>query len=223
MNRLVMQHLILKDWYLSRRNLTLLAIAGAAMFGTLQLRTEISGFVGLTGAFIVIIFLGINMPMQTVVQERKRQNLPFVMSLPVSPMEYTTAKIIANLVAFVLVWLPLTGAVLAMFKLSGAFAGLIPILLIAALAPFVAFCLILATAIVFESEAASVVVMAACNVSYSFSWFFLVRIPSIRADLSGPVAVWSRPMLTILSAELALMVLAIGLTFFFQSRKTDFI
>jgi ABC-type transport system involved in multi-copper enzyme maturation permease subunit len=218
-----MQHLILKDWYLSRQNLTLLAVAAAAMFATLQFRTEVSGFVGLTGAFIVIILLGINMPMQTIVNERKRQNLPFVMSLPVSPMEYTTAKIIANLVAFVLVWLPLTGAVLAMFKLSGAFAGLIPILLIAALAPFVAFCLILATAIVFESETASVVVMAACNVSYSFSWFFLVRIPNIRADLSGPVAVWSRPMLAILSAEISLIVLAIGLTFFFQSRKTDFI
>jgi len=222
-NRVIMQHLILKDWYLSRRHLTLLAVAGAAMFGTLQFRTEISGFIGLTGAFIVIILLGINMPMQTVVQERKRQNLPFVMSLPVSPMEYTTAKIIANLLAFVLVWLPLTGAVLAMFKLSGVFAGLVPLLLVAALAPFVAFCLILATAIVFESEAASVTVMAACNVSYSFSWFFLIRLPNIRADLSGPVAVWSRPMATILSVEIALIVLAIALTFFFQSRKTDFI
>jgi hypothetical protein len=138
-------------------------------------------------------------------------------------MEYTTAKIIANVIAFVLVWLPLTGAVLAMFKLSGVFAGLIPILLIAALAPFVAFCLILATAIVFESEAASVTVMAACNVSYSFAWFFLVRVPGIRADLSGPIAVWSRVMVTILSVEIALIALAIGLTFFFQSRKTDFI
>ena len=113
--------------------------------------------------------------------------------------------------------------VLGTFKLSGTFAGLIPIILVAALAPFVAFCLILATAIVLESEQAAVGVMAACNISYSFAWFFLVRIPSIRDDLRGPVAVWSQPMVTILSVETALIVLAIGLTFFFQSRKTDFI
>jgi ABC-type transport system involved in multi-copper enzyme maturation permease subunit len=218
-----MQHLVLKDWYLNRRQLAILAVAGAVTFAAIQLRTEVSGFIGLTGVFIVLIFLGILMPMQTVVNERKHQNLAFVMSLPVSPMEYTTAKIIANLVSFVLPWIVLSGAVLGTFKLSGAFEGLIPIILVAALAPFVAFCLILSTAIVLESEQAAVGIMAACNISYSFAWFFLVRIPSIRADLRGPVAVWSQPMVTILSVEIALIVLAIGLTFFFQSRKADFI
>ena len=223
MNRAVMQHLVLKDWYLNRRQLAILAVAGAATFAAIQLRTEVSGFIGLTGVFIVLIFLGILMPMQTVVHERKHQNLAFVMSLPVSPMEYTTAKIIANLVSFVLPWIVLTGAVLGTFKLSGTFEGLIPIILVAALAPFVAFCLILATAIVLESEQAAVGVMAACNISYSFAWFFLVRVPGIRDDLRSPVAVWSQPMVAILSVETALIVLAIGLTFFFQSRKTDFI
>jgi ABC-2 type transport system permease protein len=222
-NRVIMQHLIQKDWYLNRQLIAVLAVAGAATFATIQLRTEVSGFVGLTGVFIVLIFLGILMPMQTVVHERKRQNLAFVMSLPVSPMEYTTAKVVANLVSFVLPWLVLTSGVVGTFKLAGAFGGLIPIILVGALAPFVAFCLILATALVFESEQAAVGVMAVCNISYSFSWFFLVRVPSIRDDLRSPVAVWSQTMVTILSVEIALIVLAIGLTFFFQSRKTDFI
>jgi ABC-2 type transport system permease protein len=222
-NRAVMQQLVLKDWYLNRRQLAILVTVGVATFATIQLRTEVTGFIGLTGVFIVLIFLGILMPMQTVVHERKHQNMAFVMSLPVSPMEYTTAKIFANLVSFVLPWIVLTGAVLGTFKLAGAFGGLIPLILVGALAPFVAFCLILATAIVLESEQAAVGVMAACNISYSFAWFFLVRIPSIRDDLRGPVAVWSQPMVMILSVETALIVLAIGLTFFFQSRKTDFI
>lgn len=223
MNRAIMRHLIVKDWYLTRQLLSITAIAGAGTFALIHLRTEVSGFLGLVGALTVLIFLGILMPMQTVVQERKRQNLPFVMSLPVSPMEYTTAKIVANVVSFVLLWLPLTGGVLGTFTLSGVFGGLIPMMLVASLAPFAAFCLILATGIVLESEPWTVGVMATCNVSYSFAWFFIIRNASIRAGLSSPVAVWIRPIVAILSVEIALIVLAIGLTFFFQSRKTDFI
>ena len=64
------------------------------------------------------------------------------------------------------------------------------------------------------------VTMGACNVSYSFAWFFLLRVPGMREDLQSPVAVWSQPILSILAVELATIVLAIGLTFYFQSRKT---
>src|SRR5262245_2840566 len=218
-----MRQLMVKDWYLARHLLAINAVAGLGTVALLQLRTEVSGFVGLSGALIVLVFQGILMPMNSVVQERKRQNLPFVMSLPVSPMEYTTAKIIANLVGFALLWLVLTAGVLATFQLSGAFGGLIPIALVAALSPFVAFCLILATAIVLESEQWSIGVMSACNVSYSLAWFFLVRSPAIRAGMRSPVPIWSQPILTILFVEVALIVLAVALTFFFQSRKTDFI
>ena len=42
--------------------------------------------------------------MATVVEERTDQTLPFVMSLPISAAEYTTAKILANLLIFLIPW-----------------------------------------------------------------------------------------------------------------------
>jgi ABC-2 type transport system permease protein len=223
MNRALVSRLILKDWYLARTPLALIAAAGCASVGVLCLRTEASGFIGLTAAFIVTIFLGVLLPMLTIVTERKRQNLAFVMSLPISPMEYTTAKILSNVLAFIPIWLAIVATVLWMIARAGGLGGIIPVTLVLALSPFVAFCLLLAVAIVLESELIAMITMGAFNVSYSFYWFFLVRIPGLQEEMKSPVAIWSRPILSILAAEIAVIIVALGLTFFFQSRKRDFV
>jgi len=80
-----------------------------------------------------------------------------------------------------------------------------------------------AVALITESEAWAMGTMAACNVSYSFVWLFLTRIPGFLHDMGSPVAVWSRPVLAVIAAEITAIVLAFGLTFYFQSKKTDFI
>jgi ABC-2 type transport system permease protein len=223
MNRALVSRLILKDWYLARATLALVAAAGCASVGVLYLRSETSGFIGLISAFIVTILLGDLLPMQTIVNERKRQNLAFVMSLPISPMEYTTAKILSNVLAFIPIWLAITAGVLWTIAAAGSYGGIIPLTLVLALSPFVAFCLLLAVAIVLESELVAIITMGAFNVSYSFYWFFLLRIPGLQQEVKSPVAIWSRPILSIIAAEVAVIVVALGLTFFFQSRKRDFV
>jgi ABC-2 type transport system permease protein len=222
MNYALVLHLIRKDWYLSRLGIGLCAVAGALSVAILLLRNEVAGFVGLSAAVIVLVMVGIVLPVVTIVNERKRQNLAFVMSLPISPMEYTLAKITANLTGFVVIWLAITLAVLGLFA-PGPFAGLIPLMLVAALAPFVAFALILSVAIVSESELGTIVVMSACNVSYTFAWYFLFRMPGVRADLASPVPIWNDSILWILAAESGVILLAFGLTFYFQSKKRNFI
>ena len=171
MNRALVWRLIVKDWYLNRVTLALIAVAGALSIGLLFHGGETAGFVGFIAALIVAIFLSILLPMQTVVNERKQQNLPFVMSLPISPMEYTTAKVLGNLSAF-----SCSG-----WRSSSACSSrrerrrlrLLPFAFIAALAPFVAFCLLLAVAIVIESERWAMATMGAvtCRIpSRGSSW-----------------------------------------------------
>jgi hypothetical protein len=41
--------------------------------------------------------------------------------------------------------------------------------------------------------------------------------------LKSPLAVWSPLVLEILAGELALIAIMLGLTFFLQSRKRDFV
>jgi ABC-type transport system involved in multi-copper enzyme maturation permease subunit len=215
--------MVLKDWYLCRVTLILTAMAGALCVGLLYLRQSGSSFVGLTGALIAAILLSVLTPIQTIVQERKQQNLAFVMSLPISPMQYTAAKILGNFSAFLLVWLAIAGGVIGTIARAGGFGGVIPLAVITSLAPFVAFCLLVSVAIVTESELVTLVTMGACNVSYSFGWFVLMRVPGLSQNLKSPIAVWSEPVVRIIAGELALSALCLGLTFYFQSRKTSFV
>jgi ABC-2 type transport system permease protein len=223
MNGTLIRRLIVKDLYLSRIPIALVTLIGVVAVATLFFKNEVTGFIGLTSSFIALIMLGNILPMHTIINERKRQNLSFVMSLPISPADYTAAKIIGNVGTFLLVWAAMAGTLIAMFARSGAYGGFVPFIVLASLAPFAAFCVLVAVALVGESEVGAMVTMVVTNVSYSFIWFFLVRVPGIRAALTSPVPVWSDTLLTLIAAEIGVIVAAIAAAFYFQSRKTNFI
>ncbi len=221
MNRALMMRLIAKDWYLSRVPLMLIALAGVVSTGLLY-SGKTAGLAGLISALISLVFLSILIPQLTVMNERKQGNLAFVMSLPISPAEYTISKVLGNLSAFVLLWAAIAGAVLGTIAFIPGAGGVIPLGVVAALAPFVSFCLLLSVAIVTESELLSMVTIGITNVAYSF-WWFLFRLPGFGENLKSPVPVWSGAILTIIGAQISVILLALTLTFYLQSRKTDFV
>ena len=221
MNRALMMRLIAKDWYLSRVPLMLIALAGVVSTGLLY-SGKTAGLAGLISALISLVFLSILIPQLTVMNERKQGNLAFVMSLPISPAEYTMSKVLGNLSAFVLLWAAIAGAVLGTIAFIPGAGGVIPLGVVAALAPFVSFCLLLSVAIVTESELLSMVTIGIANVAYSF-WWFLFRLPGFGENLKSPVPVWSGAILTIIGAQISVILLALTLTFYLQSRKTDFV
>ena len=223
MSRSLTLRLMLKDWYLCRASLVLVALAGAFCVGLLYLRNSSGSVVGLTGALIAAIFVSILPPIQTIVNERKHQNLAFVMSLPISPMEYTASKILGNFAAFAVVWLVIAGSVIGTIARAGGYGGVIPLVVIVALIPFLAFSLLVSVAIISESELVTLVTMGACNISYSFGWIVLMQVPGLSQNLKSPVPIWSTPVLLIIAGQLMLAIACLGLTFFFQSRKTDFV
>ena len=221
MNRALVLRLVAKDWYLSRGPLVMIAIAGAISTAILYLRNSTGGIVAIISAIITLVFLSILLPQLTVVKERKERNLAFVMSLPISPMEYTAAKVLGNLSAFLVLWLALSGAFLGTIAL-GPYGGIIPIGVISAFAPFVAFSVMLAVAIVSESELWAMVTMGVFNVAYSFAWIAMLRFDMLK-DARSPVPVWNERILTVLGVEITVIVVALALTFYLQSRKTDFV
>jgi len=222
MNYAMVGRLVLKDWYLNRLALSLAVAGGAVALGLILRGGELAGVLGLSFAFVVLILIGVIPPMWNIVQERKNKSLAFVMSLPVSAMEFTTAKVVANASLYCLVWLGIVASVLWMLA-AGGYASWIPLGILASLAPMAAFFLLVAVALVTESEKWSMVVMGACNVSYSFAWFLLVRLPQVRADATSGALVWSSLIVSIIAIELGVIVLSLVLTFYLQSRKTNFI
>jgi hypothetical protein len=215
--------MVLKDWYLCRVLFGLVVTAGAICVSLLYLRQSSASFVGLTGALTAAVFLSILTPIVTIVNERKHQNLAFVMSLPISPMQYTLGKVLGNFSVFLIGWVVIAAGVIVTIARAPGFGGVIPVAVIAALSPFVVFCLLVSVALVSESEFVTIVTMGACNVAYSFGWFALMKVPGLPENLKSPVAIWSAPVVWIIVGQLTVATLCIGLTFFFQSRKTNFV
>ena len=221
----VMLRLILKDWRLNRRMIVLSIVGGAAALAILLIGGQTPILIGAVFFFISMVFCACLLPMANIVNERKKQTLPFVMSLPVSSARYGAAKLISTVGIFLVPWLTLVVA--ALYMILGRHVlpnGTIPMALILVNFPLIGFCLITGAALVAESEGWATAAMAVVNSSYWLAWYLLVsRVPSLSHTWAGPVAVWSPAVLKILGVEFAAITLILGLTLYLQSRKRNFI
>jgi hypothetical protein len=217
-------HLIRKDWQLYRSQVFVTMAAGAVALAVVQLRSEPAMVVGGVWFFISLIMVGTMLPLSGIVNERKKQNLAFLMSLPISSTQYTTSKLVSSVGMFLIPWLTLVLAAVMLVEVRGVIPrGALPMVLILAFLPFVGFCLITAAALIGESEGWGIAANVVCSSSYGLVWYFLSRIPSLMVPAKGPTPVWNSTALAILAGEAALVVLMLGLTYYFQSRKRDFI
>jgi ABC-2 type transport system permease protein len=224
MNGPVIKQLILKDWRLFRLMIYSSIGAGFLALAILEGRTEPAVVVGSVFFFIAIILVSCILPMNSIVNERKNQNLAFVMSLPVSYLQYTTAKLLANLAIFLIPWLTLTISAVVFIETGGILPrGVIPVALVLALLPFLGFTIITSAALVGEKEGWAMAANVFCNSSYGLTWYFLTRIHGLLDSAGGPRPVWNAQVLTILTSEVGLIVAILGLTYYLQSKKRDFI
>ena len=150
MSASIVPQLIRKDLHIMRIPILLWWLGGVAAVAT----TIGAGFF-LFGMILFVTCMagsGVHAVMQTVVEERREQTLPFIMSLPITVREYTTAKLLANLLIFTSVWLTLSGASFAVFiGPEGLPDGAVPFVTIVLVGIFLAYTIVLATSLVTES------------------------------------------------------------------------
>jgi hypothetical protein len=220
----VVGRLVLKDW---RLNGVLISLAFAIGLGALlivRFGGETARLVGAVWFFVALIVLGSMLPGTAILNERKKQTLPFIMSLPVTSVQYTIAKIVSTWAMFLVPWVALLISALIVVETGRTIPhGVIPTLLILAMLPVLGFCIISSVTLVGESEGWLIAASLACNSSYWFVWYWLARIPSLTDNWKGPVALWNPAARTVLFSEFVLVAVILALTFFLQSRKRDFI
>lgn len=222
MRGLVVRQLILKDVRLHRLQITLSVAGGLAALALIETKREVPAVLGATWFFVALIVLGCMLPLSNVINEKKKQNLAFVMSLPGSPRQFALAKTISTFGMFFVPWaLLFVGALLLMGREFPH--GIIPVTVVLNGLVFAGFCLVACIAIATESEGWATAAIVVCNSSYGIAWFLIVRVPATAKEMGGAVAVWSPRLLAMVAAECACVVLSIGLMLFFQSRKRDFI
>lgn len=220
----VVRTLILADWHRHRLSMVLCVVAGAFALLLLQTGGELGAVIGSTWFFVALIVLGSMMPVSNVINERKKQTLPFLMSLPLSAVQYAVAKIVSTVGMFFVPWLSLVVAGSAVIiSRENIPNGALSALLILATATFVVFCLIAGVALVTESEGWTIAASVASNSSYGFFWYLFARNAELRATLRSPVVIWSPEVLTVLGAEIAAITAILAATFYLNSRKRDFV
>jgi len=224
MNWTMIKHLVVKDWQFNRFYLSLYTLVGVLSLLLFLLENKAAFYVGNVLIISAVIVVGAHLIFATVILERKEQTLPFVMSLPVSYMEYTMAKIILNLGAYLLIWSMLAiGVFVVMNTIDTIPNGLIPFTAIALLELVVAYILVLSIAIITESEAWTIVILTITNICVSLFWYLLGTVESINQYMSGDSAVWNTTTMGFISVELIIVLTLIGITFYFQSKKQDFL
>ena len=216
--------LILRDWDRHRAFILISICAGILALALVEVGGEIPTIVGVMWFFVSLIVLGSMLPVSNVINERKKQTLPFLMSLPMSIAQYTAAKLVSTVGMFLIPWLTLVVAGVSLIAGRRDIPnGFIPVMMILAVFTLIGFCVIAGAALVSESEGCTIAATVASNASYGIAWYLLVRNPAIRASLKNPAVVWGREVLMVLTCQIVVVAAILALTFYVQSRKRDFV
>jgi ABC-2 type transport system permease protein len=225
MNIAMVGRLIWKDWYLNKAGILASLIGGMATLALIAAmhNSQVALIMGMIVLVTILIGMGA-VVMLSAASERRQMTLPFVMSLPISYWDYTISKIAGGLLIFFALWVPLVVAMVATILLTpGIPHGLIPFVLIMAVEILMTTCLITVIAVTTESHAWTVASAQVGGLSLNAIGWSIVRLPQIGGWMRSPTVRWSGTATALLVAELALIVLMLGVTFLVQAQKKDFL
>ncbi|MGA2849581.1 MAG: ABC-2 transporter permease [Terracidiphilus sp.] len=223
MNNSMVKTLILKDWYFQRVPILLAFAGGAVSLGIVCIGGQAAFTIGLILLVTVMVMISAMTTMGNVLGERENQTLAFAMTLPISYLEYTTSKILGNLLIFVPFWLTMLAGSLALIVISPVIHGFFAFAIIMAVEILLSTCLMLVVALVTESKGWSIGIMVTGNVALNLVGYLVAHLPGIKEGLFGTQIYWTPTATICLSIEFALIALLIGGAFHIQSRKKDFI
>ena len=224
MNNSVVKALVIKDWQFNFWPLMVYLILGLASLLMLGSEIRILFHIGSVVLLSVVIIVNAHLVFNTIVGERQEQNLAFVMSLPVTFMQYTRAKIIANLGAFFVIWLILMlGTLMVIYSSTEIPNGLVVFAIILLLELFAVFALVMSVGLVTESNAITIVVITITNVALSIFMYWISSMDAIGQHMNATAPVWNSTAIAIVCIEVLFILVCLGATFYFQSRKRDYI
>lgn len=224
MNYALVKTLIWKDWYLQRWPLGGCLAGGLLALALLAAAGEDGAFAGTVLLITVMIMASVSVALATIAGERKDQTLAFVMSLPVSSREYTASKMLGGAMLLIVPWAALTIGAIAVILASPSLPnGLLPHTAIMMTELLANSFVLLAVALVTESQGWTIAVMIVGNLFVNWFLYYLARTPAVSGSMRGPTPVWNETVILLLLAEAGVILGALALAFYFQGRKTDFL
>jgi ABC-2 type transport system permease protein len=214
--------LMAKDFALFEKQLAANVLLGILALGLIGHASKWSFYLGCLLLIIVLVALSCFSVSNALLVERKEKTLAFVMSLPVSPLDVTLAKLIGNALTFLvpmaLLWV---GLAVVLLQTPGP-DGFIVFATLVFGHVVMGYALSLAVAMAVRSEGWNIFVMITSQVLVNPLIAGLGQIESIAAPSRTDAIAWSPEAQMILGAQAAITVLAFALTAWWHGRKPAF-
>lgn len=214
--------LYLKDLFLSRRTLFSYFVAGIVASCVSCIPNETLAFIGSILIITVAIAAGLHLIGSLLLAEVTEQTRLFVMSLPVSLLDYSIAKIAVVLTTYLIPWTVMLACSI-IFVVAGTKAGSVAVIPVIFLFLLAAFTVQLVTAVVTESFSWTICVVVACNVLLNVVLKNLMNHPAIVAAAESKQLAWPPIVWQWILIELAIIIGAIVVSVLIQTRKRDLI
>ncbi len=219
----MVRRLIVKDWQVYQKQLA--GFIGGLLFalGLVGMGTPLMSAAGGLLLLVLLIVVGTFAVGSLVMAERKQQTQPFVMSLPVTPMDVFWGKLLANLTIYMVPFLLVTGGLLGLILATPGPDGAVPWVVLIALFVLVNFIVSLCVAIAVDSEGWNAFAMLALMTLIGPFIYWVTWMDGIREHLRGDAVVWSPQVLGLVGGELAVMAIAILAAGWVHARKASFL
>jgi hypothetical protein len=222
LNTPVIRLLVAKDWQLFQKQLAIYVLAGIVALCFLGLAKPWAFYVGSLTLLIVLVSASCFSISTSLVVERKEQTLAFVMSLPVSPLDFTVSKLLGNLVTFGVPFVLLLGGTLAVVLLTPLPDGLFVYALLIFGYILFAYAISLAVAMSVESEGWATFAMIGSMVLINPYIMALSQVPEVSKRVGVDALVWTPTAVAILATLVLLSAAVIGVTTWVHARKPAF-
>lgn len=222
LNLPVIRLLVAKDWQLFQKQLALYVLAGIVALCFLGLAKPWAFYVGSLMLIIVMVSIACFSISTSLMAERKEKTLAFVMSLPVSPLDFTLAKLIGNLITFAVPFAVILGGTLAVVLFTPLPNGLVVYSLLIFGYILFAFCASLAVAMSVESEGWGTFAMIGSMVMINPFIMGMSQVPAINDRVNVDAIVWTPEAVGILATLLLLGTAVLAITTWKHARKPAF-
>jgi ABC-type transport system involved in multi-copper enzyme maturation permease subunit len=222
LNLPVIKLLIAKDWLLFQKQLAAYVTAGILALCLLGMAKGWSFYLGSLLLIVVLVAAACFSISTSLLAERKEHTLAFVMSLPVTPLDFYLAKLLGNLVTFLVPYLIMLVGTLAVIAFTPLPDGLIVFATLTFGYVLLAYAVSLSVAMAVESEGWNTFAMIGSMVLINPFIMLLGQIPEISKYVQTEHIVWGLPAVSILLAQIVLSVAVLVATGWVHCRKQAF-
>ncbi len=222
LNLPVIKLLIAKDWLLFQKQLAAYVTAGIFALCLIGMAKGWSFYLGSLLLIVVLVAAACFSISTSLLAERKEHTLAFVMSLPLTPLDFYLAKLLGNLVTFFVPFLIMLIGTIAVIAFTPLPDGLIVFSILIFGFVALAYTISLSVAMAVESEGWNTFAMIGSMTLINPFMMLLGQIPEISDYVKTESIVWSLPAVSILLAQIVASIAVLVATGWVHCRKQAF-